>query len=198
MSMSSHSAFSAHFAVCSQVENDRQALPYRQFMTDHMTNMVAPTHLLKCYIQQCQFLNLGRVNRSGMVAGNLMLIALLCKRPFVTQSLLLHVAFRCHVLLRSVHQHDRLVMALHISMMVAADQGQLPREEWTVLSGHGEKGQINLIYHTPAWLPKDNWVHLHELLGIASCAVRCLQHVLLYLDQSQVILSEGPEACPGS
>ena len=72
---------------------------------------------------------------------------------------------------RGVHQHDRLVIALHIAMVIAEKRGELLREEWTALATYSGSSQPTIMSEKPDWLPEETWLHLHELLAVPSCQV---------------------------
>ena len=76
---------------------------------------------------------------------------------------------------RQFDRHYRLIIALHITMLVAAEHGTLPKDEWAALVGevdHTHDAEVG-----PEWLPHDTRLHLHHLGTLPSCEVRALHSV---------------------
>ena len=60
---------------------------------------------------------------------------------------------------------------MHLAMLVAAQQGELPKEEWTALAGGAGAIPADSTGTGPDWLPADTRTQLQHVGNIPSCQV---------------------------
>lgn len=97
----------------------------------------------------------------------------------------------CMSTCRSFDRHHKLVIALHMAILAAEQQGKLPVAEWHACVGAlAAAAQPAAQQAGPTWLPKDTWTSMHRLAAIPSTQVsfpsvpaarRCTEHLLARL-----------------